>query len=48
MAILFAVSDDVKTKALGNLSFISPLLVSGFNIYNNIYGVGELHDTIIS
>ena len=27
------VPDDVKTKALGSYYFISPLLVSGFNIY---------------
>ena len=38
----FAVPDDVITKALGNFYFNPPLLVYGFNIYNNIQDVGEL------
>ena len=32
MEILGDVPDDVKTDAIGSYSFISPLLVSGFNI----------------
>ena len=28
--------------------FISPLLVSGFNIYNNIHGIGEFETIIVS
>ena len=42
MNFFSAVPNDLNTKAEGSYYLISPLLISGFIIYKNIHGVGEL------